>query len=825
MTLLRILCLLLCLLPVPGLAQSLRLSGKITDAGGQALPFATVYAESTSRGTTANSEGEYFLNLPAGTYKITFRYVGYGSRTETVALVDRPVVVNVQLAQESLRLNEVTVRPDGKYEDPAYAIIRNAIAKRKFYLAQTGNFACDAYVKGLTRMLKAPRKIMGQDVNIPGVDSSGKGILYLSESVSKLYVQGPKVKEVMVSSKVSGRDNGFSFNTAAGIHEWNFYENLIKTDFNERGFVSPIAQGALLVYEYKLVGTSTENGLQVHKIAVTPKRRTDPAFGGFLYIQEESWRIHATDLVLSRSAGLEVLDSLSIHQVYIPVKPDTWLPGTVEFTFGFDVFGFKANGYFIGSLSGYQTGVPFEKGFFTREVLRVEPQSNKKDPAYWQQVRPVPLTLEETTDYTRKDSLQKVWESKPYMDSLDRRNNRFKPLNVISGYAYRNSYRGWSLNFGSLLNNVQFNTVEGLVLETDVGYSRRDKENRKSFSFSNSLRYGFSGRQFYVRSGVRYQFSPVKVAAVSLFGGRYIGQFNAQEPISYLVNTAYTLLDRRNYLKLYEKRYAELSWRQEVANGVLVNAGLEVARRVPLQNTTDFSLRRIAERPFTPNLPLPVGPDSLGMTAHNANTLRLGVRLRFRQQYMSRPDFKINLDSPFPTLSLQYRRGIPEVLGGATDYDFLRVGLDQEVRLGLAGESRYDVSFGSFLSRNRVQLPDYRHFAGNQTILAVDRLDGFYLLPYYDYSTTGDHWEGHYEHHFNGFLFNKIPLLRRLRWQEVVGAHLLRTPELGNYLELTAGIDQILKIGKVLRVGRLDFAAAFNEGRRVRTGLLFRVAF
>jgi hypothetical protein len=214
--------------------------------------------------------------------------VGYGSRTETVALVDRPWWSNVQLAQESLRLNEVTVRPDGKYEDPAYAIIRSAIAKRKFYLAQTGNFACDAYVKGLTRMLKAPRKIMGQDVNIPGVDSSGKGILYLSESVSKLYVQGPKVKEVMVSSKVSGRDNGFSFNTAAGIHEWNFYENLIKTDFNERGFVSPIAQGALLVYEYKLIGTSTENGLQVHKIEVMPKRRTDPAFGGFIYIQERA---------------------------------------------------------------------------------------------------------------------------------------------------------------------------------------------------------------------------------------------------------------------------------------------------------------------------------------------------------------------------------------------------------------------------------------------------------------------------------------------------------------------------------------------------------
>jgi hypothetical protein len=476
-------------------------------------------------------------------------------------------------------------------------------------------------------------------------------------------------------------------------------------------------------------------------------------------------------------------------------------------------------------MSGYETDVPFEKGFFTREVLKVEPQSNKKDSAYWQQVRPVPLTIEETTDYVRKDSLQKVWESKPYLDSLDKRSNRFKPINVVGGYTYRNSYRGWSVNLGSLLNNVQFNTVEGLVLETDVDYTRRDKENRKSFSFRNNFRYGFSGRQLYVRSGFRYQFSPVKVAAVSLFGGRYVSQFNNREPISYLVNTAYTLLDRRNYLKLYERRYVDLGWRQEVANGVLLNAGLEVARRVPLYNTTDYSLRQVAERPYTPNLPLPVQPDSLGISAHNATTFRLGLRLNVRQKYMSRPDFKINLDSPYPTLSLQYRRGIPRVLGGITDYDFLRVGLDQEVRMGLAGESRYDVSFGSFLTRKNLQLPDYRHFLGNQTILAINHLDAFYLLPYYDYSTTSDHWEGHYEHHFNGFIFNKIPLLKRLRWQEVIGAHFLRTPQLGNYLELTAGVDQLLKIGKVLRVGRIDFATAFNGGRRVRTGVLFRVAF
>ncbi len=810
---------------VTAIAQTLRLSGKITDTQGHPLPFATVYPEQTTQGTTANGEGAYFLNLKPGTYRMVYRYIGYQTYTQTITLTDQPLTVDVQLKQESLQLAEVTVRPKGKYEDPAYPIIRNAIKKRKFYLEGTSTFACDAYVKGMVRLLKAPKKIMGQDVNIPGVDSSGKGILYLSESVSKFYFQRPKTKEVLISSKVSGSNNGFSLNNAVSMNQWNFYENLMNPDLNERGFVSPISQNALLFYEYKLIGTSTENGQTVHKIEVIPRHKTDPVFRGFIYIQEGSWRIHATDLLLTRDAGVEALDTLSIHQIHIPVAKDVWMPGTMEFNYRFNVFGFKADGYFIGSLTGYQMNPPFERGFFTGEILKVEPGSNKKDSAYWRQVRPVPLTAEEITDYTRKDSLSKVWESKEYQDSLDTKNNKFKFLNALTGYTYRNSYRNWSLGIGSLLNNVQYNTVEGLVLNTDLTYNRRDEETRKSFSVTNNLRYGFSGRQFYIRSGIRYLYNPTKSGSIQINGGRSVSQFNHLDPVPYLVNTFYTLLAERNYLKLYEKRFAEITWRQEILNGLTLGGVLEFARRLPLENTTRFTFRDIEEREFTPNNRLPYGLDSVRMPVHNALVLRLGLRFNFRQKYISRPNLKINLDSPYPTLYVQYRKGIPGVLGSKADFDFLRVGLDKDLRLGLFGESRFDVSFGTFLRKKEIYLPDFRHFIGNQTLIANNQLDAFYLLDYYRFSTVSDYWEGHYEHHFNGFIFNKIPLFKQLRWQEVVGAHYLRTPYLGNYLELTAGVDQLLKVGKVLRVGRLDFAAAFNEGRRVRTGILFRIGF
>ena len=81
------------------------------------------------------------------------------------------------------------------------------------------------------------------------LDSTRSGIIYLSETVSKITFQKPdKIKEVIVASKVSGKDNGFSFNNAASVN-FDFYENYIEFNVN---VISPIADGAFNYYKYKL---------------------------------------------------------------------------------------------------------------------------------------------------------------------------------------------------------------------------------------------------------------------------------------------------------------------------------------------------------------------------------------------------------------------------------------------------------------------------------------------------------------------------------------------------------------------------------------------
>ena len=113
---------------------------------------------------------------------------------------------------------------------------------------------------------------------------------------------------------------------------------------------------------------------------------------------------------------------------------------------------------------------------------------------------------------------------------------------------------------------------------------------------------------------------------------------------------------------------------------------------------------------------------------------------------------------------------------------------------------------------------DYKHFGGNRTIYAGN-FGGFQLLDYYRYSTAKAYLEAHFSHEFNGFIFNKIPLFRKLKWQEVVNLNYLRTEKSQNYLEVGVGVEHIFKI---LRV---DFVTSFQSQEKVGSGIRIGIGF
>lgn len=803
-------------------AQTYSVTGKISDDKNQALSFSSVLVKGSTQGTNANADGFYLLKLQPGTYELIFQYVGYKKKVEKI-VVEGNITKNVVLNPESYELKEVVIK-DG--EDPAYAVIRAAIKKRKFYLNEVNAFTCKAYIKGLQRLKDFPKKMVKllNAMNTSGekIDSTLLGVVYLSESETKYHFRKPNdEKEIMYSSKVSGDNKAFSFNQVSDM-KFSVYENLISLDgLSDRPFISPINENALLSYRYKLLGTTFEDGKMLNKIEITPKRKTDPCFRGVIYIQENTWRVHSADVYLTKDAKIDFVDTLYIKQLNAPVNDSIWMPMSLNMTFNFKVFGFVGDGYFNAVFSDYDMHPVFPKKFFKNEVLKVEDGANKKDTSYWESSRPVPLTYEEQTDYRKKDSIGAIKNSDRYKDSLDKKGNKLTLSDLIMGYSYNKTAKKFSLNTSGLLTSgVQYNTVEGINASIKVDMTKR-YENNRYHNVSATVRYGFSNYLWGGTANWRYLQKPEKFQSFNIKVGTSALQFNGNDPINPTMNTSYTLFNNDNFMKLYKKTYASFNFRRELINGLITSFHTEYAERSALRNTTNDLWIDNKNKLFTSNDPLRPNTDDSSFAVNNSFVVELGVSIRFKQKYYTRPHEKIIVGSKFPIINLLYTKAIPG-LNTKADYDLARISIDDNIKLGLFGTFAYRLKGGYFLTNKYVEFMDYKHFDGNQTLLANnDYLNSFKLLPYYTYSTKNWYAEGHAEHHFNGFIFNKIPLLKKYRIQEVVGGHILFNDKLDQYYEINFGVEHIFQIIRVDYVLGYGPKGSFNQGFVIGLGLEF----
>jgi hypothetical protein len=141
------------------------------------------------------------------------------------------------------------------------------------------------------------------------------------------------------------------------------------------------------------------------------------------------------------------------------------------------------------------------------------------------------------------------------------------------------------------------------------------------------------------------------------------------------------------------------------------------------------------------------------------------------------------------------------------------------VNLRLLGTLRYRISAGGFLNNRQVDIPDFQHFNGNQTIFNLNYVNSFQLAPYYRYSNTEKLYGVlHAEHHFNGLLTNKIPLLNKLKWNLVTGTNTFYVNQDNYYVEAFVGLENILKIFRVDFVTATQAQPGNNYGVRIGLG-------
>ncbi|MBP9792465.1 MAG: carboxypeptidase-like regulatory domain-containing protein [Flavobacterium sp.] len=805
----KLLFLFLFLFPIVTFSQ---IKGLITDAHGVTLPSVTVFIENSYNNTTSNESGLYELNVTKpGKYTVIFQYLGFKAQKIPVFIESFPYVLNVKLAEEKYELKEVLV---SNKENPAKQIIKNAIAAKKGNSEKTAKYKADFYSRGLFRIKDAPKKILGQDIgDFDGMlDSTRTGILYLSETVSKLQFQKPnKMKETIVASKVSGKDNGFSFNNAADV-EFDFYENYIPFQVN---IISPISDNAFSYYKFKFDGTfTTQDNQLINKIKVIPLRDTEPVVEGEIYIVEDSWAIYAIDVsIKGYQMQTPAMDTLLLKQNFTYNAKDTiWTRNTQSIDFAAGILGINLSGRFTYVYSNFEFEPQFEKKTFTREVLTFEKEANKKDDSFWNTIRPIPLTIEESTDYVKKDSIQTLRKSQKYLDSIDRKGNKFKIQKIISGYTYKNSFEKWSFNYKGPLTSLLFNTVQGYHLTSGFSYLKEDKEQRTETTFGTLFNYGFADEKFRGNLYYSQKFNNTNYAFLSVAAGNEVAQFNAQNPISGIVNSVSTLFFKNNFMKLYDKSFVTATYSQEVANGVFLEGVLNYSERKPLWNTTNHTIVK-NEDAYTSNNPLlPFDYNTSAIIKHNLAKGSIRARFKFGQEYWSRPDGKFNIpNGKYPTIHLVYEKGFA---GNKNNYnfDFVSVKVTKDFGLGNKGVLAGNLNTGKFFNAKGISFVDYKHFNGNQTHIgqASRYLNSFNLMSYYGNSTHDEFIEFHSEYDDKGFLINKIPLLNKLKTNLIFGFHNLSLPSKKPYQEASVGLDN-LGFGK-FKVFRFDYVRSYQSG-------------
>ena len=850
---------LLALLFCPLLAFASGIRGTVSAEDGTLLGYATIYVAETSTGTTTNEEGYYELGLPAGTYEIVYQYLGYESQVRQVTVGEDYSEINIVLVPQATMLQTVTVKA-GK-EDPAYTIMRKAIAKATYHNNQLDSYTARVYIKGSGKLIDYPW-LAKRALEKEGVE---KNRVYISESISEVkYTRPDKFEETVISIHGDGKDNGTS---PTPFIFGSFYQPEVA------GVVSPLSPKAFAYYRFEYVGTFKDRTYDVSRIRVIPRSPGDDVIEGIINIVEDWWCIHSMEIKNTR-AGINI----HISSMYAPIEDKTWLPVSHRFLVKGKIFGFVFEYNYLASMSNYQIQLNPELYVeseqmeivdekldkeHAREVQRAHTDTEKlqkrleegkeitrkelgkmlkeyeknerkqlkepevmarftytidsaaytKDSAVWAAIRPVPLTKEEIIGYEKADSLAEIERKKEVGDTLKQsRHKGFQPWDLLLGDRYKLSSRA---SFEIHFPMGGFNTVEGfnLIYKLTYGLVFQDT-NRTRFSITPTFRYAFAREKL---SGHLQMNLRNKNYRLTVDGGRYVSQYNAGEPILPLVNTFTTLVLEQNWMKIYERDYVDVHYRRNLNPFITLHTNWSWMKRRELFNNSTYTLVNDSDiEEYMPNRPVNLELEDAGFSEHHAFIGSAGMTFRPWLKFNVRNGRKREIPNSSPTFTFEYRQGFDGIAGSEVSFSQIEVGVKHSLKRWLQGRLEYSLQGGMFLNNDRLYFMDYKHFMGNRTFLSTGEMVGsFRLLDYYLYSTRDPYFAASANYQFRKLLLTRIPLVRLAGVRENSFVNYLATSSSQHYTEAGYCIDGIL------RLFRLEAVVSFQNGQYLDHG--FRI--
>lgn len=774
-----------------------QIKGRVTDSINQPMHGVSVYIKDSFEGTVTNQDGAFFLgdvNNEKG--NIVFKSLGF--KTQMVPYdLKSPTYFEVSLEEEQISLDEVTLSAT---ENPAHEIIRAAQQKRKEHLIAQSTFSANFYSKGVVGTRKLPKKILGQEIDISNqaLDSTRSGILYLSETYSKIFKDREKFKEIITATKVSGDQQGITFNSAKDA-EFNFYKNSVNL---ENELISPIGDAAFSFYRYRLIGTFyTRGGDLINQIEVKRKIDTSPTFEGTIYIVEGDWSFYGLDLKMNRlQSSISTLDEFKIKQNYnYDLESKSWVKSDQVIEFKAGIFGFNFNAHFSGVYTAYDFHPVFQNKTFGKMIYQIENEAHQKDSLFAKN-RPIPLTAKELSNYKQKDSISIAHQAPAYLDSIDREKNRFKWKDFL-GKKIQNSHNETSYGFSFPLTNINFNTVQGYNAKFKLYYHQDWSKQKKSIKIESSTVYGFSDQKWYPNISMNYLMNKVNYSRLLVSAGRNLIQFDSEQPINLIFNDIYSLFLKENYSKWFENTGMSIDFKRYLKPDLYFSATLEFLRRTPRSNTSEFSYFN-KDKAYTPNTPTNIHYD---FQDHTLKKYSILLQYRPQNQFYQYPNQRFySQKENLPKLSLRFTHAFGSTV---SRYNFMKLDFtyDQTLSLGMIGETFLKIKSGRFLQKESPAFMDLNHFHGNEILFGkkTPYLNQFNLLPYYQFSSSNNYFLTHWEHHFKKWGVSNWPIIRWLNSQFISGFHTLTVQNQKPYFEWNVGLDQ-LGFGK-FKILRIDY--------------------
>lgn len=805
--------------------------GKVTDANsGDPIPFANIIFKGTTVGTTTNFEGSFSVKSTIPVDSIVVSYLGYKAKTRKVE-PGIEQVINFQLEEITTNLQEVVFDAG---ENPAFAILRKVVRnkskndKRKLsaYEYETytkieidvdnisENFKKKKVMRKITQVLDSVDRIAGED---------GKPILplFISESVSKYhYRKDPQLKtENILRSKINGVgiEDGTLVTQLVGssFQEYNFYQNWLNVISKE--FVSPIADGWRLYYNYDLTDSLYIGDEFCYRLDFFPKSPQDLAFTGTIWITKNDYALKQIDASVGKQANLNFIEKIRIQQELEPTTGGAWIP--VKNRVLIDIS--ELTKYSAGMLAKFYTSnkkivvnKPYEPTYYSRPIVMAEDARQYEQEEYWDTLRHEPLSETEKSVYRMIDTLQNIPIVRTYTDIIKI---------VVDGY-----YDAGKINIGPYISTLAFNNIEGLRIQ--AGF-KTDIEFSKKWVVGGSAAYGFKDEKVkysaflqHIISRDRWTTATVRIRSdLGLVG---IDEESLADNYLFLAAQRFGVFRRGYYFN--EKKF---NFQREVLKGL--------TQRIAFKHSTfkpTFNFGYYEEATGDGNAPI--------LNSYENAEVIIESRFARDEVFLQDDNERLSLGTlRWPVITLRYTHGLKGVMGSDFEYDKVRLSLFKKIRFGPLGVGALNLT-GEYVF-NTLPYPLLSLHLGNQTPIYAQVT---YNLMRYGEFISDRYASLQYQHHFEGFLLNRIPLMKKLKWrlvgtsniiyggmhqrnQDLIsettsnGEETLRAGFLTQgkpYVELGYGVENIFKFFRVDFIHRLSYLD--NPDIR-KFGVLFSVQF